>query len=371
MKKNERFGLMPAVMIQILSVGLVNHVLIVPLLLHVAKRDSWMCPVFALAFGILWVSFPILGTMKRLNEPLMSMLERTIGKAGAWIFKVPLCLVLFCVALNTLIDTTSWSKTTYLPETPTWVITSFTALIVLFAAASGLRTIAYASAVLLPFVVMLGDFVLTANLPHKEYVYLKPFLEHGWAPVWQGTLLSACVLTEMYGLVLYQHYLKRKFKWIHLAILVVILSLLTIGPLTGAITQFGPDEAERMRYPAFSQWRLVQVGKYIEHLDFFAIYQWISGSMIRMALGVFLITDILSLHTGWRKKGAFAVLMLLIVSLAEIACNHMVQYRELLAYFFPLAGTIVVTIGVVVWLIAMAGSRTQGRRAVAEGGDAG
>lgn len=366
MKKSERFGLLPAAMIQILSVGLVNHVLIVPLILHLAKRDSWMCPIFALAFGILWVSFPIYGTMKRLKEPLVAALERITGKFGAWLFKIPLCLVLFSVALNTMVDTTSWAKTTYLPQTPTLVITAATALIVIYAASSGIRTIAFASAVLLPFVIMLGDFVLTANMPHKDYSYLRPVLEHGWGPIWQGSLLSACSLTEMYGLVLYGHYLKRRFKWYHLLILAVMLSLLTIGPVTGAVTQFGPAEAERMRYPAFSQWRLVQIGKYVEHLDFFAIYQWISGATVRMGLSLFLITDMLGLRNGAKKAWTHLILFLLLVPIAEVMSGHMVMYRQLSRYFFPATGGAVAVVGTAAWLAVLVGERMRRR-----GNDAG
>ncbi|WP_049867058.1 GerAB/ArcD/ProY family transporter [Paenibacillus sp. D9] len=365
MKKTNLFGLLPAVMIQILSVGLVNHVLIVPLILHTAKRDSWMCPVIAWIIAVLWVSFPVYGTMKRLNGSLKSMLERVMGRAGSWTLKFPLAVMLFGITLNTLVDTISWSKTTYLPKTPTWVISSAIILIVLYAVGTGLRTIAYASAVLLPFVLLLGDFVMTANLPHKDYSYLKPYLEHGWTPVWYGALLSVCALVELYTLVLYQHHLKKKFKWIHMFVLMTILSLLTLGPLTGAITQFGPVEAEKMRYPAFSQWRLVQIGKFIEHLDFFAIYQWISGAMIRLSLSLFLMADMLSLRSKGKKWGFAIVLLVLLVPLCQAISDNMVLYRKIMMYYFPIAGAAVVAISMIIWLLTVMDARSDKKTSAA------
>ncbi|CDN44507.1 MULTISPECIES: endospore germination permease [Paenibacillus] len=367
MKKTNLFGLLPAVMIQILSVGLVNHVLIVPLILHTAKRDSWMCPVIAWIIAVLWVSFPVYGTMKRLNGSLKSMLERVMGRAGSWTLKFPLAVMLFGITLNTLVDTISWSKTTYLPKTPTWVISSAIILIVLYAVGTGLRTIAYASAVLLPFVLLLGDFVMTANLPHKDYSYLKPYLEHGWTPVWYGALLSVCALVELYTLVLYQHHLKKKFKWIHMFVLMTILSLLTLGPLTGAITQFGPVEAEKMRYPAFSQWRLVQIGKFIEHLDFFAIYQWISGAMIRLSLSLFLMADMLSLRSKGKKWGFAIVLLVLLVPLCQAISDNMVLYRKIMMYYFPIAGAAVVAISMIIWLLTVMDARSSDKKTSAAG----
>ena len=50
--------------------------------------------------------------------------------------------------------------------------------------------------------------------------------------------------------------------------MLAILVGLTLGPLIGAITEFGPNEATKQRYPAYEEWGLVTIGRYIEHLDF-------------------------------------------------------------------------------------------------------
>ncbi|OXM16947.1 hypothetical protein CGZ75_09980 [Paenibacillus herberti] len=44
-----------------------------------------------------------------------TMVERKLGKAGAWLIKLPMLVILRGIAFTALIDSISWSKTTYLP----------------------------------------------------------------------------------------------------------------------------------------------------------------------------------------------------------------------------------------------------------------
>lgn len=357
MSQQSTFGRLPAVCMLILSVGLVNHVLIVPVILNTAGRDSWMSPLLTCVIGIVWVSFPLYGTLKRLKEPFWSMVERKLGKAGAWLIKLPVLVLLLGVAFNTLIDSISWSKTTYLPYTPNYIFAIAMLGVSLYAVTKGLRTIAFASGILLPFVILLGDFVMSANMPHKDFQYLKPYFENGYWQIVSGALLAACTMGEIYMLVLYQHLIKNRFRRWQLLLLMVCLVLLSLGPLLGAIVQFGPTEAAKMRYPAFSQWRLVQVGKYLEHLDFFAIYQWLSGAMIRIALSLYLLKDML----GIRKPKGNAVYGWMVIAvltpLAEIVTDHMLPYRHVMNIYFPFSGMLVLVISLAGWLLAVLAAR--------------
>ncbi|MFR9721672.1 hypothetical protein ACL00X_20305, partial [Aeromonas diversa] len=78
--------------------------------------------------------------------------------------------------------------------------------------------------------------------------------------------------------------------WIGLSFLI-----LTLGPTIGAIAEFGPFVAAKQRYPAFEEWRLVSIGRYIEHLDFLSVYQWFVGAFIRLSLLCFLTPDVLQI----------------------------------------------------------------------------
>lgn len=80
---------------------------------------------------------------------------------------------------------------------------------------------------------------------------------------------------------------------------------LTLGPLLGAITEFGPHEAAEQNYPAYEEWGLVTIGQFIEHLDFFSIYQWLTGAFIRVGLLLFITIDLLKMKN---KKPVWFIL---------------------------------------------------------------
>ncbi len=96
-------------------------------------------------------------------------------------------------------------------------------------------------------------------------------------------------------LLFLQHQYKDRIRWYHFGIMLFILMGLTLGPLIGAITEFGPVEAAKQRYPAYEEWGLVSIGRYIEHLDFFSIYQWLTGTFIRVSFMLYIVADLLKM----------------------------------------------------------------------------
>ncbi|MEV5026019.1 GerAB/ArcD/ProY family transporter [Paenibacillus sp. LPE1-1-1.1] len=352
--KIKPFGILPTMFMMILSVGLVNHVLVVPLLLDAAKRDAWISVFGELAIVLPWAVFPIYGILKRMNGMPVDKWLR--GFFPGWIAMLLLAIFLLaqlCMALETLITTASWTATTYLPHTPSVVVCAVFLGLCLFASVSGLRTIAYASCILLPIVVLLGDFVMSANMPHKDYHFLLPMLENGISPVLYGILFTLTSSCELFGILLIQHHIKGRFKRWHFIFLVLFLAMLTLGPVMGAIAEFGPTEAGKMRYPAFSQWRLVSIGKYFEHVDFFAIFQWMSGALVRLAISIHILSEFGPMRRLQKKWISPAVLGLFILIVSGFGINHMLQFKKLLAMYFQYVGIFIVTVISILWLISL------------------
>lgn len=344
------FGILPAIAILILSVGLVNHVLSVPLLLGAAHRDAWMCVWAAMLIVLPWTAIPLFGAIKKMKQlPIDQWLLQRLHPVIAWILIAVFLLDLLLIAYETLIVTSSWTATTYLPNTPPFVIEIVFLALCLFAAGSGLRTIAYMSCLLLPLVVLLGDFVMSANMPHKDYRYLLPMLENGISPVILGANRAITAFSELFMLLFIQHHIKGTFKCWHLIVLVLFLALLTFGPITGAISEFGPVEAEKMRYPAFSQWRLVSIGRYFEHVDFFAVFQWLSGALIRLSLAIHIITEFGPLRRMKRKWMMTALLAVVLAVPAIFGINNMLFYRLVLQWTFDYLGLFMLFLVVCVW----------------------
>lgn len=344
------FGLWPVVMMTLLTVGLVNHVIVIPLLLDAAKRDAWLSVPISLIIALPIAAFPLHRVLiqlkgKRLDQWMNQRAPRFI----AWIVMAIILITTLIVAFGALIDVVSWTSTTYLPKTPPIVTAVVFCCVCLFAAVSGLRTIAYVSCILLPIVVFLGDFVMSANMPVKDYHFLLPMLENGISPVLQGTMYSLTALMELTYLLLIQHHLRGQFKKWHLMLLTVSLVLLTIGPTIGAITEFGPVEAELLRFPAFSQWRMVRIGKYFEHVDFFAVFQWLSGALIRMSVTVYLIQEYGPLRHIKRPWIGITATFALLVTGAYYMLKDMLMYRRLISYYFASGWIVLLAILLLLW----------------------
>lgn len=292
----------------LLSAGLVCHVLSIPAILDAAGRDGWLS-VFAASPPFLLFVLMMYRIIKRLQgQKLADWITLQFGAVPSWLLRISSALLLLELGTDTLFETSAWAVTTYLQFTPLFFIVALGVLIPALAAYMGIRSIAMTTGILLPFVLLLGYFVMTANMRYKDYSRLQPMLEHGVAPVLQGAVYSLAGLIEIWVLLFFQHEVKRKFKLWHLMLLSVFMIGMAIGPTMSAITEFGPDEAAKQLSPPFEQWRLVNVGKLLQHVDFLSIYQWVCGSFGRVAISMYLIVDLLNLKTHKNRFIALSVI---------------------------------------------------------------
>ncbi|MBO1914435.1 GerAB/ArcD/ProY family transporter, partial [Microvirga sp. 3-52] len=106
----------------------------------------------------------------------------------------------------------------------------------------------------------------------KNYELLQPFLEHGIQPILKTAVYPASGFVELLLFLFIQHKVKDRIRWYHFVVMLFILMGLTMGPTIGAITEFGPIEAAKLRYPAYEEWGIGTIGRYIDHFDFLSIY---------------------------------------------------------------------------------------------------
>ncbi|KAF0817389.1 endospore germination permease [Cytobacillus firmus] len=321
-----------AYMMIILSVGLMNHVIIIPLLLGASGRDSWLVVLLVFVASPIWIGCLnyILKYMK--NQHFKKWLEHHFGKFVSALLVIIYSLFVWVIGFITLKDTLTWTTAAYLPQTPMLFLAGTTLVACFFVTCQGLSTIAIVSGILLPFVVIFGFLVSFVNIQFKEYTLLFPLLENGVAPLWKGVPYVAGGLMELFLLMLLlQHNLSKKPGFGSLMLLCLILTGLTLGPLIGSITIFGPDEAANQRYPPYAQWRIVRMGEYVEHVDFFSIYQWLSGTFIRVCLSIFLLGELWNLKKRrWFPMllGTIAMLVAILLPISDMA------FLDLLGKFY-------------------------------------
>ncbi|KPV43099.1 GerAB/ArcD/ProY family transporter [Alicyclobacillus ferrooxydans] len=298
------------VMLVYTAAGVMDHVIIIPLLLRAAQRDAWVSVLITGA--VLLTGALVLSAVCR-NTAQMHLGQWLRQHVHPFIWYPLLSIIvlqLFVMSAITLRDTCFWAKTMYLPETPLVATVLVFATGCYFAARSGLVTIAISNGILLPIIVALGIFVALGNLPNKNYLYLRPVLEHGLPPVMHGVLFTGAAFSEVILVLFLQPFVRSKIRWYVLVIIAVGLIGLTIGPLIGAITEFGPYEAARQRYSPYEEWRLLTFKHFIEHVDFLSIYQWLAGAFIRISLAMFLLAEMFQPRSpkqrNWILSIAFA-----------------------------------------------------------------
>ncbi|MFE5426549.1 endospore germination permease [Peribacillus simplex] len=333
-----------------LSIGLLNHVMLIPFLLSTGGRDAWFFSIITIGLIPIWV-YILSRIIKNMNnQSLTNWLENRFGKHIKNIVLFFIVIYLISLVLATTKETIDWITTSFLFETPSLAIIIPFTLLCIFLAHSGMRSIAICSSVLLPIVVGLGIFVATGNIPTKDYSHLLPLFENGYFHGVKALHYYGYGLAELILIVFFQEKLSDKLSRKALVFLCLGLVFLLMGPLTAAIAEFGPTLAEAMRYPAYEQWRLLTIGKYIEHTDFFSIYQWLAGAYIRVSLALFLIMEVFKGKTNNMKLGilfavGFLMVVISIVPFSNFKFLHVTQtfYYPGAFYFLLLLSTILFT----------------------------
>jgi len=314
-------------------IGLKNHVTIIPPLLDAVKRDAWMSVLLSAV-----IVFPWLFLLAHLHKAtqrknIRDWLNESIGKKSTNILLMITSIYLVIMASFTMVETLQWVNSTFLPRTSfLLMLVIFTLLCILFAM-TNIQTIVILNVFVLFFVVVFGFFVAFVNIQVKDYELLRPFLEHGFEPVVKGFVFPASGFVELLMFLFIQDQVKSKLKWFHYAFILFILVGLTMGPLIGAITEFGPTEAAKLMYPAYEEWGLVSIGRYIEHMDFFSIYQWLTGTFIRVGFILFVVSKLWDHRKNKKPKWLIISALFLGCSIALSRLNEQ-PFFELKGNYF-------------------------------------
>ncbi|MGF0470555.1 endospore germination permease [Lysinibacillus fusiformis] len=301
MKSVGSISILHVIFLSMTVIGLKNHVTIIPPLLDAAKRDGWLSVLFSGGIIFFWLFLLVYIQKKSKQEPIRDWLTEKVGKVASSTVIYTVAIFLLIIAAFTMVETLQWVNTTFLPQTPVLILLVVYTILCILLVTTSLQTIVIVNVFVLFGVVILGFFVAFTNIQVKDYSLLRPFFEHGFQPILHGMIFPASGFIELLLLLFLQHQFKEQLRWYHFTIILAILIGLTLGPLIGAITEFGPSEAAKQRYPAYEEWGLVTIGRYIEHLDFFSIYQWLTGTFIRVSFLLYIVVDLLKM-TGDPKR---------------------------------------------------------------------
>lgn len=351
MHKSDSVTPLHIILLLMTASGLKNHVFAISPLISTAGRDAWMTVLITMVLILLWAPVLIYIHKKTNGRSIMEWLSKTIGIIGTRIFMVIIICYLLLSASVSLRETITWTNIAYLPETPPILLTFIFVIICWFFSISKFRTINIVNVFLLFFVIIFGFFVAIANFQYKNYSLLLPFLENGYAPVIKGIKYQASGMVELFFFLLLQHKIKEPLRFRHFFITILILTGLTIGPLMGSIVEFGPTEATRQRFPPYEQWGLVSIGRFIEHVDFLSIYQWLSGVFIRISLLFFIIGEITPMNDG-RKKTITLFIFSLIVGIIVLVPISDFKFNDMLrSFILPFSGWFFLSLSLILFIL--------------------
>ena len=351
-----------AMMLIMLSVGLISHVLIIPALLSAAKRDSWISVLLSAGPYLVFALMLAYVTRFLQHQTLHEWLTSHLGKPLGLLLQIGNSLFFLSVIYFTLHDTTTWAKTSYLTETP--VLATSIALMSLcaYAAYKGIRSLAFTAGLVLPLVVVLGFYVAIVNTQYRDYGGLLPVLEQGWQPVFHGMMYSLSGMFELLFIWYIQPHLAKRIRvWQYVMLAFIILGL-TLGPLIGAIVEFNPFEAAKMRYPAFEEWRIASLGKYIAQTDFFSIYQWLAGSFTRISLAMYIVVEIWNIKSATRRLISMVTIAVLFILSMVYRLDDMTFEKLLVDYVFPINLIYLSGLAIIATTVGFVSSRHQRRK---------
>ncbi len=335
MKQKGPITIVQMILLIMTAIGLHNHVVVISPLIQEAGRDAWLSVIASTALALIW-AFLLLFIHRGMNQQNpYRWLKKNVGKPFAVFAGILIYLYFIYLGTVTLKETMTWTKITYLQETPQLILTLVLVSLCIAAALMNIRTIAIANLFILAFVLVFGFFVAFINIKYKDYSLLAPILEHGFEPVAKGMIFPATGLGELVLVIALQHKLAGIVRYRHIAITMLLLAGLTLGPLIGGIVEFGPDEAGNQRFTAFEEWGLASLGKYIEHLDFLSIYQWLAGAFIRITLMFYSAMEIFGLKKMSAKLFTLFVLAGLSITFTMIPIADEAYYQLLKSVLMP------------------------------------
>ncbi|MFB4159459.1 endospore germination permease [Geomicrobium sp. JSM 1781026] len=318
--------------LMIISTGFMVHVLIIPSLLSVAGRDAWLSVIASSA--LIAITVILVSSMNKtldgrslftfLNDHYPRFLVQMLALIFAFVFIVE--------AFISLKFSIGWTSSNYAYETPNLIILIGYILVFIYAASRGWFVLGIIALLLFPIVSSFGLLVGIGNIPNKEYSLMFPVLQEGFGPMLQGLVYTQAGFLEIFYILFIVQFTKKRISTKGLFISGAILLILLLGPLTGAISEFGYVEATNLSNPAYEQWRLLTLGRYITRLDFLSMFQWNSGALVRVVL----FTIVASMLLPLRNRRISLLLIYAILFLANLLPIPIHQFRVWLTdYYFP------------------------------------
>ncbi|TMN22945.1 GerAB/ArcD/ProY family transporter [Lentibacillus cibarius] len=292
----------------IMTLPIMGHIVMLPYMLDLAGRDAWISVLIA---------FPIACTFAgaiyklRLRYPEMNItqiLTHLLGKWGRRGFVALFSIYFLFLTILSCAILVDFVFIVFLPETPRLAILGYFFLLFLYGATKGVKRIAL-TAIPLAFVGMLtGHSITFMDTPKKDWDQMMPFLEFGLSPVLWGVLIVLSIWMELLFLLCLPIKNINEKRTLTLWVIGAVINVFTmLSTMTGVITIFGLNQADKFVYPAEEIVRTINLG-FIDRFDVYGMILLLFGVYIRCGLYFRLAYEmtITENMSAWFKRGIFS-----------------------------------------------------------------
>ncbi|QNO14747.1 endospore germination permease [Alkalicella caledoniensis] len=304
-----------------------------------AGRNVWISFIIASLIGYIVVYLLYLPLSLNPGKSVTEVLNEYWPKPISILVNLYYLFFLYILCLLVLSDVYYFGKIT-MPETPGYVFMIFLLVPSIYAVKLGLETIARFSEFVVPILAILFLGLYALALQQKEFVNLLPIMADGIKPVIAGAIPNmnfpfAQILPIAF---LYQYvpqdnpketrYLKTTFLAIFAGTLLLAISrVVTVGT-------FSEDFLKVMVFPQFSTIRVIELGDFIERLDFIFLAIFYATTFLKFVITYYVINQILSnlLNIKELKSTSLPIAVLLAVAMPlciprfDVVVNSVVPY---------------------------------------------
>lgn len=290
-----------------MTIPIMGHVVILPILIDVVGRDIWISIILSLpaAFIFAYVIYQL--KLRYPKDSASELLRKILGKWGGRFFCVLFSGYFSFLMILTFASLIDLVFILFLPDTPLVAIIAWFWVFFLYAAAKGVKRIALTSAVLGFIGMTTGHTITLLDSSKKDWSHLLPILEFGWSPVILGTIILTSIWVELLLLLcLPMKNIKEKRFFFFWVIGIILNAIMVFSTATGTITIFGLSQAENFNYPATEIVRIISLG-FIDRFDVYAMILMSFGTYIRCSLFFRIVYDfsVENMKSKWGKRLIF------------------------------------------------------------------
>lgn len=307
-----------------------------------AKQDAWLSALIAPITGIVSIWLMIELAKRYPGETITQYSSKILGK-GLGKLIVANYIYYWFISISTItMQHTGFISTLLLPRSPALIISLTFLMLCGLAAHLGIEVIARSNEFLTVLLLVFLIPLLILAIMEANYNELKPVLNGGILPVFQGAISPAgAYMNQLFilgWLLPYLNHSKLAYKVSYtalsgitfLSVSIVMLTIMIFGPITGRLT-----------FSFFSVVQYIGLEGSFERLEAIVVSTWVVGCFVKVAVSIFILGLCVSELFGLRsyRNQIFPLTLLSLIGSFWIFKNS-ADLLHYLAFTFPLLGFI-------------------------------